>query len=285
MRHYWTVYSTRRAPSIRSLPFALGNAMSADPLIISSHGLCLPSLILQNIRRLLRIPLRLLPPLLRHPPHIRHPLKDILRLPQNITPILKQCKWHSLSLTKCHQIMPLLRKQQIRLSRRTQIAHSIPSIQQRRLLAPRHLRNRLCVRPDGQTLIMPEPAVVMIRDRPPTFRIQITHRRLLHRLVRHDLDLLPLLLAQQMLQQCADDGHHPRRQHNYGDIVLDAPIVEGGEVWVQLDVLAEDGYAVPEGELPALEHGAEGVAECDLAVQGVKVALPALGEAEAVVVG
>jgi hypothetical protein len=257
----------------------------ADPHIDLSHCLCLPRLIIQDIRRLLRIPLRLLPPLLRHPPDIRSPLKDILRLPQNITPILKQRKRHPFSFTERHQIMPLLRKQQIRLSRRTQIAHPIPSIQQRRLLAPRHLRNRLCVRPDRQTLVMPEPAVVMIRDRPPTLHIQIIHRRLLHRHVRHNLDPLPLLLAKQMLQQRTDYGHHPRRQHDHRHIVLDAPLVEGGEVRIQLDVLAEDGYTFPEGELPALKHGAEGVAECDLAVQGIEVALSALGEAEAVVVG
>lgn len=263
----------------------LDMAVYAWPSINSSHRLRLPSLIHIDLRRLLGVPLRLLPPFLRHPPDIRPPFKDILRLLQDILPILEQGKRHALPLTKCHQIMPLLRKQQIRLPRRTQIAHSIPRIQQRRLLAPRHPRHRLGIRSDGQTLIMPEAAVVVILYRPPPLLIQIIDGRFPRRHVSHNLNLPSFLLTQQMLQQGADDGHHPRRQHDDGNPVLHRPLVEARKVRVERDVGAENGDAFREGQSPALQHRAEGVAEADLAVQRVEVALAPPRDAEAVRVG
>ena len=251
----------------------------------SSHSLRHARLSHRDTRRLLRILLNLPPALLGHNPDIRLALQDILGLLQDLTPVLKQRKRQGLPLTVRDEIMALFRKQQIRLPRGTEIARPIPRIHQRRLLAARHLGNRLRIRPDRQALIMPVPAVVVILHRPAAADIQITDRRLLDRHIGHDLDLAALFLAQQMLQQRADDGDHPRRQHDDRDLVLERPVVEGGEARVERDFLTEDVDAFREGEAPAVDHFAEAVAEGDFVVEHVEVALAAFGVAEAVMVG
>lgn len=66
--------------------------------------------------------------------------------------------------------------------------------------------------------------------------------------------------------------------------MLDGPVVELAEMWVQLDVLQEDGYAFRKGEFYAVDHGAERVTEGGLVVQGVDVALAAFSNAETIAV-
>ena len=163
-----------------------------------------------HVRRLFRISLRLLSPQLGDFPDIGPPLENIFRLGQDTTPILKKRERQPFPLTNGNQIMPLLCKQQIRFPRRTQIAQPIAGIQQGRLLAPWHLRNRPRIRPNGQTFIVPEGTIVMVLDRPSTLPIQIIHWRLRYRHVCHDLNLSPFFFAQQMLQQRADNRHHAR---------------------------------------------------------------------------
>ena len=67
-------------------------------------------------------------------------------------------------------------------------------------------------------------------------------------------------------------------------MIVDAPLVEGGEVRVKFDVLAENRNTFWKGELPALDHGAEVIPDFSLAVEGVEVALPSACKAIAVVI-
>lgn len=67
-------------------------------------------------------------------------------------------------------------------------------------------------------------------------------------------------------------------------MIVNAPLVEGGEVRVKFDVLAENGNAFWKGELPALDHGAEVVPDFNLAVEDVEVALESARNAIAVVI-
>lgn len=193
-----------------SVNWKSGQGKITGVLVASSNHFSPPSFVQIHVRRLFRTSLHLLSPQLGDFPNIGPPLENILRLGQDIAPILKRRERHPFPLTNRNKIMPLLCKQQIRFPCRAQIAQPIAGIQQGRLLAPWHLCNRLRIRPNGQTFIMPERAVVMVLDGPSTLPIQIIHWRLHYRHVCHHLKLPPVFFAQQMLQQRADNGHHAR---------------------------------------------------------------------------
>lgn len=166
--------------------------------------------------------------------------------------------------------MSNLRKQQIRLLRRTQITHTISTIKQHGPVLIRQVLIRL----NCQTLIMSKVAIIMV-DNLPALAVLVDLD-----LVAYDGDLVRRG-ADKVRQQCADDGLHPAREHNHGDVLRQTPRVEGAEARVELDVGAEQLDAFGEGLVgrDGLEHLAEGVAEGyavleDLDVAGTALCMP-----------
>ena len=95
-------------------------------------------------------------------------------------------------------------------------------------------------------------------DVPPSFLL-FGLRRAVDNLVAHDLDVLRFR-AEELHEQRADDGRHARGQHNHGDVRRPRPCVELLEMWVELDVFAEEVDALGEGHRDAVDHFLEGFA-------------------------
>lgn len=87
------------------------------------------------------------------------------------------------------------------------------------------------------------------------------------------------------VEQGADDGLHATAKDDNGDVVLTSPVVELAEARVELDVLLEDLDALVKGELDAVQHLGEGVAEVHLAVKDVDIQLTAALNTKTVGVG
>lgn len=103
--------------------------------------------------------------------------------------------------------------------------------------------------------------------------------------VAHNLEVIGLGLAEQVLEQGADDGLHAATEDDNGDIVGLGPQVELLETRVELDVLEQDVDALVVGSADAVHHFLERVAELADTVQYVLVALFPQGGTEADVVG
>lgn len=127
---------------------------------------------------------------------------------------------------------------------------------------------------------MPKVAIIMVDNLPPLA-------------ILVDLDLvadygdLVCRGADKVRKQRADDGFHPAREHNHGDILRQTPRVEGAEPRVELDVGAEKLDAFLEGlvDRDGLEHFPEGVAEGHAVLKDLDVAGAALFVPVADVVG
>jgi len=85
----------------------------------------------------------------------------------------------------------------------------------------------------------------------------LSPRRPVHNLITHNLDVLRVG-AKELHEQRADDGRHARGEHDDGDVRRARPGVEGLEMGVQGDVLAEEGDALGEGRADAVDHFLEG---------------------------
>lgn len=103
--------------------------------------------------------------------------------------------------------------------------------------------------------------------------------------IAHNLEVVGLGLAQQVLEQGANDGLHAATEDDNGNIVGLGPQVKLLETRVELDILEQDVDALVVGCADAVHHFLERVAELADAVQHVLVALFPQGRAEADVVG
>ena len=153
--------------------------------------------------------------------------------------------------------MSLLREQQIRLPRRRQIRHPIPSIKHRRSRLIRMLLKVLRIRSNSQRLVMSEVTLVMELDLPPSFLFNLL-RRPMRDFVAHDFDVVAFW-PDEVDEQSADDGRHAGGEDDDGDAGVAGPFVEVVEVGVEFYVGAEGLDAFGEGRFDAVHHGAEGV--------------------------
>lgn len=239
-----------------------------------------------HVGRLLRIPLDLL--LLRligALPDIDLAMEDISRLMQDLGPVLEQGEGQTLALTVGDEIVALLGEEQIGLARGAEIAGAVAGVEEGGAVVAGHVGDGVGVGADGEALVVAVGAVVVVLDGPAAAEVEVVERRLGDGRVGHDLDLAAFAVAEEVLEEGADDGHHAGGEDDDGDLVLERPVVEGGEAGVEFDVLAEDGDGFGEAEAPAVDHGLEAVAEGGFAGEHVEVALAAFGVAEAVVVG
>lgn len=200
-----------------------------------------------------------------YPRKISHPQKDIEE---------RRRGWRE---GGCRLTMSNLRKQQIRLPGRTQITDSIPTIKHHGPV----LIWQILIRLNRQTLVMPKVAIIMVDNLPPLAVLVNLD------LVADDGDLIRRR-TDKVRQQRADDGLHPTREHNHGDVLRQTPRVEGTEARVELDVGAEKLDAFREVGLVGryrLEHLAEGVAEGHAVLEDLDITGAALFVPVADVVG
>lgn len=174
-------------------------------------------------------------------------LDDLLDLPMDILEIVENIERNAFAFAIGDQIMPILRKKQIRLPRRRQITNPITTIEQ---LGPLAL-GLLVIRLDRQTLIVTKVGVIAVDDVPGPVLVDLD-------VVGDDLDVRRGG-ADEVGEQSADDGLHAGGDDDDGDVLRTAPGVEGGEAGVEFDVFAEELDAFGEGEVDAVEHVLEGV--------------------------
>ncbi|KAB8342797.1 hypothetical protein FH972_022395 [Carpinus fangiana] len=206
----------------------------------------------------------------------RHDILDGLR---DASPVLKLRKGNALAHAVRDEVVPLLRKQQIRLLGRAQVRHAVAGVEHGRP----HARGQLRVRLERQALVVPVPRVVVVHNVPAVDLVERCVPRLDLDVVGDDLDLL-VVRPNEVLQQRLDDGHHAARDDDDGDVLLQRPLEEGLEAGVELDVLDERRDTLIVRCRDAVHHLLEGVTEVNAAFECGFVACHALLLAEAEVV-
>lgn len=98
----------------------------------------------------------------------------------------------------------------------------------------------------------------MILDLPATLAVDILAIPA-HHLVADNVKMASRLVAQEFLEQGADDWSHARRENDNGHVVVPGPVVELGKERVQLHVLFQCLDTLVVRGVDALEHFAEGV--------------------------
>lgn len=92
--------------------------------------------------------------------------------------------------------------------------------------------------------------LVVVLDLPATLAVDILTVAG-HHLVADDVKVVAGLVAEELLEQCTNDGLHAGGQDNDRNIVVTGPVVKLLEIWVQLHVLQKCSDALVVGGLDA----------------------------------
>lgn len=123
-----------------------------------------------------------------------------------------------------------LGEQKVSLLGCTQVRNTITSVEQSRTLVSREL----CIRTDGQALVVAKVRVVVEDELPATLLVDVLSGSGAD-VVGDDIDVLGVV-TNELLKDSADDGLHARGQDNRGDVVLDGPLQVVVETRVECDV-------------------------------------------------